>query len=60
MDGSHDPHHYVYQRPSFASSTSSGSDHVIERAGRSTRSLGRTSSLSSVPDIYIMGPVIIS
>ena len=60
-NGSRDSDRYVYHRPSFASSSSSGSVRVIQQTpGRSTRSLARMSSgLSSVPDILIEAPVII-
>ncbi|KAI0304141.1 hypothetical protein BC826DRAFT_981717 [Russula brevipes] len=55
-DGSRDPHHYVYHRPSFASSSSS-SGHVMDKTPvHSVRSLGRMSSFSSVPDITVQPP----
>ncbi|KAH9965970.1 hypothetical protein BC827DRAFT_1355004 [Russula dissimulans] len=49
-DGSHDPNHYVYHRPSYASTSSSS---VHQTPVRSIRSLGRMSSLSSVLEIPI-------
>ncbi|KAH9077218.1 hypothetical protein EDB83DRAFT_2514900 [Lactarius deliciosus] len=57
-DASSDPHqnHYVYRRPSFASS-SSGSAGVADRTPvGSTRSLHRMTSSSSVPDITVQPP----
>jgi hypothetical protein len=51
------PDRYVYNRPSYAS-TSSSSGHVTQTPARSTRSFGRTSSLSSM-HISIVAPVII-
>ncbi|KAI9508907.1 hypothetical protein F5148DRAFT_1191375 [Russula earlei] len=52
-DGSHDPSRYVYNRPSYASTSSSSARRTPVR---SMRSVGRPSSLSSVPEIEIEPP----
>ncbi|KAH9179742.1 hypothetical protein EDB89DRAFT_2062782 [Lactarius sanguifluus] len=57
-DASSDPHqnHYVYRRPSFASSSSSSAGVADRTPVGSTRSLHRMTSSSSVPDITVQPP----
>ncbi|KAH9049084.1 hypothetical protein EDB84DRAFT_1657628 [Lactarius hengduanensis] len=57
-DASSDPHqnHYVYRRPSFASSSSSSAGVADRTPVGPTRSLHRMTSSSSVPDITIQPP----
>ncbi|KAI9448071.1 hypothetical protein H4582DRAFT_58651 [Lactarius indigo] len=57
-DASSDPNqnHYVYRRPSFASSSSSSAGVADRTPLGSTRSLHRMTSSSSVPDITVQPP----
>ncbi|KAI9466976.1 hypothetical protein BJY52DRAFT_1235665 [Lactarius psammicola] len=57
-DASLDPNqnHYVYRRPSFASSSSSSAGVADRTPVGSTRGLSRMTSSSSVPDITVQPP----